>query len=176
MTFDTQLSQLAQALDGIISPEISLLLSRISEQPGSALSPFVSLPAGEEDELYSNNIARLIAKTSNEYAQATRLASLARAQYKIAVAAYKFKFRTSLGDGKNRELREAQAYANSETEYNKMTLLESIVELCEGIESSTRIASESARRMLLAADQYSKALVRSESYERDDLPSDFSTY
>lgn len=175
MTFDKQLSSLSDVLDKIISPEILDLLERISKDPGSKGSPFISLPSGAEDDLYPETIARLVAKTSNEFARATRLASLARAQYKIAVAAYKFKFRTSLGSGKNKELREAEAYAAASNEYDKVTLLESIVELCEGIESSTRIASESSRRMLLAADQNVKAMSRAESFSNFDS-GDFAIY
>ena len=145
MTLNYTLEALSGALENILGPETSDLITRINHKAGSSSSPFVYLPDGSEHD--PTTIVKLIARTSNEYAQICRLAGLARAQYKIAEAAYKFKFRTSLGAGKNAAERESKALAAAQAEYEKMILLEAIVELCESIESSTRIASESSRRM-----------------------------
>lgn len=174
MTLSQALLSLDQHLDKILSPEITALVDSVSKPVSDKDSPYLVLPTGVVTITQS---ATLVAETSNKYAAATRLASIARAQYKIAEAAFKFKFRTSLGAGKNTAERESKAYALSSEEYDKMILLQAIVEVCEGIESSSRIASESARRNLLAMEQISKAETRFDgAADRFDLtPKDFST-
>ena len=159
MALNYTIQTLTSTLEEILGPEAAALISRINEKPGQSKSPFISLP---EQMVSADEVTRLIAKTSNEYGQACRLAGLARAQYKIAEAAYKYKFRTSIGMGKNTAEREAKAYEAAHAEYEKMVILEAIVQLCESIETATRIASESSRRMLLGAEQYQKAEARFE--------------
>jgi len=171
MALNYTIQTLTEALESILGPEAAALVARINELPGSHKSPFIALPT---DISSIDEITRLIAKTSNEYGQACRLAGLARAQYKIAEASYKYKFRTSIGMGKNSSERESKAYAAAQAEYDKMVVLEAIVQLCESIESATRIASESSRRMLLAADQSQKADSRFEHSASSLSDKDFS--
>lgn len=172
MPLNHTISSLSTVLEDILSPEAASLIERITLSPGTKGSPFIALPT----EFSSiEDTTRLIAKTSNEYGNACRLAGLARAQYKIAEAGYKFKFRTSISAGKNTAERESKAYAAASVEYEKMVVLEAIVELCQSIESATRIASESARRMLLAADQAAKADVRFDASSSSLQEKDFTT-
>lgn len=175
MSINYTLTSLSSALDSILDPEIVSLVSKIQLQPGTSGSPFIRLPDGRE-ELSVDNIRRLVATSSNEYSQACRLAGLARAQFKLAKAAYKRKYEASLGPGKNADEREANANQKALVELEKMTLLESIVELCESIESAARVSSESSRRMLLGADQYTKAEGRVETFSDSLAPSDFQTF
>ena len=171
MALNYTIQTLTATLEEILGPEAAALIERINEKPGSQSSPFISLPTNVSSV---EETTRMIAKTSNEYGQACRLAGLARAQYKIAEAAYKYKFRTSIGMGKNTAERESKAYAAATAEYEKMVVLEAIVQLCESIESATRIASESSRRMLLAADQSQKADTRLEYSSSALTDKDFS--
>lgn len=171
MALNYTIQSLTTVLEDILGPEAAALIERINLKPGTASSPFISLPTNISSV---DEITRLIAKTSNEYGQACRLAGLARAQYKIAEASYKYKFRTSVGMGKNTAERESKAYAAASVEYEKMVVLEAIVQLCESIESATRIASESSRRMLLAADQSQKADTRFEYSASSLQDKDFS--
>jgi len=171
MALNYTLTQLSETLENILGPEAGELIARINLKPGNANSPFISLPTNFSS---MEEVARFIAKTSNEYGQACRLAGLARAKYKISEAAYKYKFRTSLGLGKNSAERESKALEAAKVEYEEMIILESVVELCESIESATRIASESSRRLLLSAEQASKADARFD-YNSHALPeTDFS--
>lgn len=171
MALNYTIQTLTSTLEEILGPEAAALIARINEAPGNSRSPFISLP---EAMVSPDEVTRLIAKTSNEYGQACRLAGLARAQYKIAEAAYKYKFRTSIGMGKNTAERESKAYAAAQAEYEKMVVLEAIVALCESIESATRIASESSRRMLLGAEQHAKAETRFEYSAQSLQDRDFS--
>lgn len=171
MALNYTIQTLTSSLEQILGPEAAALIARINDQPGTSKSPFIALPT---DISSVEEITRLVARTSNEYGQACRLAGLARAQFKIAEASYKYKFRTSIGMGKNTAERESKAYAAAQAEYEKMVVLEAIVSLCESIESATRIASESSRRMLLVADQSQKAESRFEHSSSALIDKDFS--
>lgn len=175
MPLNYTLQSLSDILEDILDPEVVNLISRIQVKPGTSGSPFIRLPDGRED-LSVDNIRRLVATSSNEYSQACRLAGLSRAQHKLAKAAYKRKYESSLGPGKNADEREANANQSALAELEKMTLLETIVELCESIESAARVASESSRRMLLGADQYAKAETRIEQNADALAPEDFETF
>ncbi len=176
MPLSYNLVELNEILETILGPEAQTLIESINEQPGARRSAFMFLPSDDDAHLSPDYVARLIGRTSNEYAKACRLAGLARAQYKIAYAAYKQKFRTSLGAGRNAGEREGKAAEAAQAEFEHMTLMESIVELCESIESSARIASESARRMLLGADQYVKADARVDRFAAPIDEKDFTPY
>lgn len=165
--------QLFQFLDSILTPEISSLINSMEDEPGTKSSPFVILPSSSDVDLYPEEVARLIAKTANQHSKACRLAGLARAQFKIAEGRYKHKFKSSLINGKNEAERQALASIAAKDEFDKMVLLESIVELCESIETAARISSESSRRMLLGADQIVKSDTRAERFGNSE---DFSTY
>jgi hypothetical protein len=176
MTLNYTLDSLSSVLEDILGPETTALITKINAQPGTSGSPFVHLPDGRSGASDPDSIRRLVALTSNEYANACRLAGLARAQTKIATAVYKAKFRNSMGPGKNEADRERPAYTATRDEYNKMVLWETIVELCESIESAGRIASESARRMMLGADQAMKADARYAMSSDSLQDNDFSTF
>lgn len=152
--------QLSSILEDILGPEIEILVKEIQ-----STDSMIKLPSNSDVDLVPTEVTRLIAFTSNKYALACRLAGIARAQFKLAEGKYKLKFRTSLSSGgKNKEEREAKALDFAKEEYEKMILLEAVVALAESVESSCRIASESSRRMLLGADQYTKAVNREEPY------------
>jgi hypothetical protein len=174
MALNYGLQALSDTLDGILNTEAVELLNKINAKPGTSGSPFISLPHGPNDDATAANIARLVARTSNEYGQACRMAGVARAQYKISIAAYKHKFRISQGPGRNEAEREKPAVIAATEEYNRMILMEAMVELCESIESAMRIASESSRRMLLGVDQQQKADARFSSYSDSLKDQDFS--
>jgi hypothetical protein len=142
--------------------------------PGEGSSPFLILPSSNDVDLHPEEVARLIAKTANQHARACRLAGLARAQYKICEGRYKQKYKSALSQGKNESERQALAAQAAKAEHDRMIFVESIVELCESIETAARISSESARRMLLGADQMVKAESKIERYRSSE--DDFRTY
>src|SRR5690349_1730072 len=118
MPLNYTLESLSGAIGNVLGSQIETLIEKINKEPGSAGSPFISLPDGSEG-ISKDHVTRLIAKTSNEYAAACRLAGLARAQYKIAYARHKHKFRISLGTGKNAGEREKPAHIASQVEYEQ---------------------------------------------------------
>jgi len=156
---DYELTSLHDLIGKFLDPEMERVMKAVSSEPkySDEENQYMVLPSERDVDLPIEEISRLIALSSNKYGNSVRLASLARAKLKIAEAKYKYKLKTSMNQGKNSAEREFNALAAAEVEYRDMTLASVIVEICESIESANRIASESSRRMLLAADQAKRA-------------------
>lgn len=163
--------EISQFLDSVLGPELEGLLARVNDGSG-----YFQLPHEGHVLQSPHEVSRIVALASNKYAEAVRFAGIARAQFKIAEANYKYKFRTNLGTGKNAAEREAKAMDAAQAEYDQMILLSSIVELAESVESSCRIASESARRMLLGSQQSDLAGRRYDSHSDALQSKDFEPY
>jgi hypothetical protein len=170
MTFN-KTTEISDFLDTILEPELKNILDAIHTSSG-----YFKLP--DESHVLESplEVSKIVALSANKYAVATRFAGIARARYKIAEANYKYKFRTSLGDGKNASEREAKAMESAQEEYEQMILLEAIVELAESIESSCRIASESARRMLLGSQQTQYADSRFDRHVESLTANDYTPF
>lgn len=163
--------EISQFLNGVLDPELQNLLDKINNGSG-----YFKLPDEQHILQSPIEVARVVALASNKYAEAVRLAGIARAQFKVAEANYKYKFRTSLGAGKNAAEREAKAMDAAQVEYDQMIYLSMVVELAESVELSCRVASESARRMLLGSQQSDFAGRRYDSNSDSLREADFSTY
>lgn len=156
---DYELTNLYDLLGKFLDPEMEQVMKSVSSAPkfSDEETQYMVLPTSKEAHLTMPEISRLIALSANKYGNAVRLASLARAKFKISEARYKHKLKTSMNQGKNSAEREMNAINAAELEYKEMTMASVIVEICESIESANRIASESSRRMLLAAEQTQRA-------------------
>ncbi len=170
----SHLEDIYKVLQDYLDPEMSSLMQALSTD--SLRSEYTRLPDESNMTLSPVEVSRWIALSSNKYSDACRLASLARARARAAERAFKFKFKSSLGDGKNEHEREANATRNSEQEHAELVLAEIFVDICEGIESANRIASESARRMLLASEQVQRAETRFGDHASSLRSSDFNGY
>ena len=134
---------------------------------------FVEIPEIDTIDLGMDKMASLVARTSNVYGRAARFAGMARAQYKIIEGTYKKVYKSNR-IGKNEAEREASAMEAAYTEYSALITCEAIVNLAESMETSARISSESARKLMDKMQAMQIASYREEkgSY----LESDFSTY
>jgi hypothetical protein len=108
---------------------------------------FVEIPDISNVDLGIHDIANLVAKTSNAYGRAARFAGMARAHFKLTEGRYKTIYKKNR-IGKNEAEREASAMLAAENEYQALVIAESLVHLAESIETSSRIASESARKLM----------------------------
>jgi len=140
-------------------------LMKLNELLGSSLEPqikevvnaygfgdnyskyFVEIPDISNVDLGIHDIANLVAKTSNAYGRAARFAGMARAHFKLTEGRYKTIYKKNR-IGKNEAEREASAMLAAENEYQALVIAESLVHLAESIETSSRIASESARKLM----------------------------
>lgn len=164
--------KLHELLDDFLGPQLKEIIDAYADS-GNASKYFVEIPESDTVDLGFDHIASLVARTSNVYGRAARFAGIARAQYKILEGSYKRVYKANRV-GKNEAEREATAMEAAEAEYTALTTCEAIVSLAESIESSARIASESARKLMDKMQSMQVASFREEkgSYRE----SDFSIY
>ncbi len=151
-------SQLSSKVESFLSEKIQEILTIVQHDPGSTKSPFVMIPSPEDVDMSQSEAARIVAVTSNEFAKASRLAGMCRAQLKLSEGKYKHKYKTSLGKpAKNQDERESNAQSDSADEYNDFIIVAALCELAESWEAACRIASESSRRILTTVESMNTA-------------------
>lgn len=106
----------------------------------------IELPESLIVDLPVENLADLVAKTSNAYGRIARFAGQCRAEYDLASGAYKRSYETNQV-GKNDSERRANAMRASEEAHIRMTTAEAAYHYSEKLENAARIASESARKI-----------------------------
>lgn len=166
------IEKLNRLLSEFLSPQITEVIDAYGSGDKSKLY-FVNIPEVDIVDMSLEDLASLVAKSSNVYGRVTRFAGMARAQYKICEGQYKKKYKSNR-TGKNEAEREANALEAAEEEYSAMITAESIVQLAESLEGAARIASESSRKLLdkMQAMQIASSRETKGSYSE----SDFSTY
>lgn len=168
----TSLSRIQEVLTTFLEPqlqEIVIAYADIEQQSRY----YVEIPESDVIDLGLENIASLVARSSNVYGRAARFAGIARAQYKILEGAHKRVYKSNKV-GKNEDEREANAMNAAESEYNALVICEAVVQLAESIESAARIASESSRKLMDKIQSMQIASYREEKGFYKE--SDFSTY
>jgi len=166
------IEKLNQLLSDFLSPQINEILLAYGSGESSE-KYFVNIPDVDMVDLTIDDLASLVARTSNVYGRVTRFAGMARAHYKLCEGKYKKVYKSNR-TGKNEAEREANALEAAEEQYTAMVTAESIVHLAESMEGAARIASESSRKLL---DKLQSMQIASSREERGSyLESDFSTY
>lgn len=168
--------QSIEKLQELLSEFLSPQLREVIEAYGSVekySNYYIEIPEIDVVDLGLDKLASLVARSSNVYGRAARFAGIARAQYKIVEGNYKKIYKANR-IGKNEAEREASAIAAAEEEYTALVTCDAVVSLAESLETSARIASESARKLIDKIQSMQIASFREEkgSY----LDSDFSTY
>lgn len=166
------IEKLQELLQDFLGPQLSEVIEAYSYgDKGSRY--FVDIPEANIIDLGIDDIASLVARTSNVYGRAARFAGMARAQYKIMEGNYKKVYKANRV-GKNEAEREASALNAAEAEYASLVTCDAIVSLAEAIEASARIASESARKIMdkMQSMQIASHRENKGAYQE----SDFSTY
>lgn len=166
------LEKLQQLLQEFLGPQLKEVIDAYNSN-GTINKYFVEIPEIDTIDLGIENIASLVARTSNVYGRAARFAGIARAQYKILEGNYKRVYKSNRV-GKNEAEREASAIAAAEDQYMALVTCDAIVSLAEAIESAARIASESARKLMDKLQSIQIAAYREE--KGNYMDSDFATY
>ena len=143
----TRIQEAEKLLGELLGPELAEIIKGISADPGSVHSFIIDLPESTIIDYTIEDLMSLVARTSNMLARVARHAGMARAEAKIAEAAYKRKYKANKV-GKNEAEREANAIEATEHESAALNLIEAVVSLVESAEMHGRIASESARKLL----------------------------
>jgi len=166
------MEKLQELLQNFLGPQLKEVIEAYADVEKSS-KYFVEIPEVDIIDLGIDTIASLVARTSNVYGRAARFAGMSRAQYKIIEGNYKRVYKSNRA-GKNEAEREASAMAAAESQHTEMITCEAIMSLAEAMETSARIASESARKLMDKMQAMQVAAFREEkgSYQE----SDFSTY
>jgi hypothetical protein len=122
-------------------------LERLDELVTDTNPWVVELPNPELVDVTLDELAGLVAKTSNNYARLARLAGMARAHAKIAKGRFERKSKRTNGTGSNERARVASVMAECQSEHAEMVTAEAMAEIVESLESAARIASESSRKL-----------------------------
>lgn len=133
-------------ISNMIAPQLQELINAISSQE-ELNKYYVEIPDPNYVDLSINDIASLVARSSNVYGRSARFAGIARSQHKLLEAQYKRVYKANR-IGKNEAEREAAAAAAADSEYTSLAAVEAVVELAESMELAARISSESARKLM----------------------------
>lgn len=106
----------------------------------------VELPDPDTIDAPLEELASLVARTSNAYGRIARLAGMAKAEHKLAKGRYERKFKKSRV-GANEAERDKNGMEACEEEHISMTVAEAISNAADDMEQAARVASESARKM-----------------------------
>ena len=137
---------LLNGLFNFLNPQLQEIVNAFSKSEDLD-KYFIEIPDANYVDLTINDLASLVARSSNVYGRAARFAGIARAQYKLLEARYKRVYKANRV-GKNEAEREAAAIAAAEKEYMALTAVESVVQLAESMEAAARISSESSRKLI----------------------------
>jgi hypothetical protein len=158
----TPFEDLEQHLIDYLGAELGRIIEAIKNEDF-----LVKLPDEADMDKSPYEVAALIARTSNVYEQAARMAGIARAHAKLSKGRYDRKFKTSK-IGKSEAERERAAMEAATEEHLKLALSESVAELADSLEAGARVASESIRRMALSNKAYYAAATQDGGAYRDD--------
>lgn len=172
MPLDSQrVREAEEHLYDLLGPELAQVTEVIRQAPSKDSPYLIELPHAYTVDLPIEELASLVAKTSNAYGRVARFAGMARAEMKLAKGRYERKYKRTSGEGNNEKARVANAMAACHDEHTAMTTSEAIAELAESLESAARVASESIRKIFDKAQAMQIAQNRESkgSYRDDDF-------
>lgn len=127
--------------------ELQQILDDVNDETGKRYYQ-IEIPAADAvDTVSIEDLASLVARTSNAYGRLARFSGMAEAEYKLARGRYDRKYKQHRSEGANAEERQANAMAACEEEHLAMTVADSIRTFATSMETAARIASESARKL-----------------------------
>lgn len=144
-----KVKQAEDLLGDLLGDELNEIISAIAKNPGEENSFYIEIPDAQVVDLSVEELASLVARTSNVYGRILRFSGMARAERKLAEARLKRKLKVAMGAPgfSNKEAREANAYETCKAEVSALATIEAVVELAEALEIHCRVASESARKL-----------------------------
>lgn len=171
MALDSQrVREAEEALYDLLGPELAQITQAVSLPPSKDSPYLIELPDAYTIDLPIEELASLVARTSNAFGRVARFAGMARAEAKLAKGRYERKYKRSRS-GKNEDERNANAMAVCHDEHTAMATAEAIAELADAMESGARIASESIRKifdkaqnMIMAQNRESKGAYRDDDF------------
>lgn len=143
----------------VLSEELQVIIDLIDSDKKNSL--LIELPEADVVDIPLEELASLVARTSNAYGRIARIAGMAKADLKITKGRYDRKFKRSRA-GSNEAERDKRAMEECLDEHIDMTVAESVSSLADDLEQAARVASESARKL------YDKASAMNVAQRRED--------
>lgn len=145
MLYDDQsIDEVEGLLRKVLGVKLQELLDLLKSDPDLYL---IQIPNSDAVDLGLEELASLVARTSNAYGRITRLCGMARAEAKLAKGSYERSFKAARSDGKNSAEREANAINASRDEHIALNIAEAVASMLDSLEDGARVASESARKI-----------------------------
>lgn len=154
------IKEILLVLSDFLEPQLKELVTAISDEE-LIKKYYIEIPDANYVDLTIDDLASLVARSSNVYGRAARFAGIARAQYKLLEAQYKRVYKANRV-GKNEAEREANGINAAQEEYMALTVIESIVQIAESMETAARISSESSRKLMDKVQSIQVAAARQE--------------
>jgi hypothetical protein len=165
-----RIHELERTLYDLLGPQLQELTQLVASNDKTYL---VEIPDGNFIDLPYEELASLVARSSNIFGRVSRYAGMARAEYKLSKGRYDRQYKKSR-TGKNDAERDKNAMDACDEEHLAMVTMEAIAELADAMENAARIASESSRKLLDKAQNMSIAQSREERGQF--RTQDFKTY
>lgn len=143
----------------LLSSELQMIVDLIDSEKKKIY--LIELPESDVIDTPLEELASLVARTSNAYGRIARVAGMAKAELKLAKGRYDRKFKRSRS-GSNEAERDKRAMDACLDEHVAMTVAESVSSLADDLEQAARVASESARKL------YDKASFMNIAQQRED--------
>ena len=159
-------------LSDFLNPQLEELVESLASSD-HLIKYYIEIPDANHVDLTIEDLASLVARSSNVYGRAARFAGIARAQFKLLEAQYKRVYKANR-IGKNEAEREAAAAAAADDQYVALASVEALVEIAESMELAARISSESARKLMDKVQSMQIASIREEKGHL--LEKDFSIF
>lgn len=166
-----RLREIEAELYRLLSPQVRDVVKIINDPDQE--NYLVTLPDPDTVDAPLEELASLVARTSNAYGRIARFSGMAKADFKLAKGRYDRKYKRARV-GRNDAERDKNAMDSCEDEHIAMTVAEAISDMADSMEHAARVASESARKM------YDKASSMNFAQRREDHGSlrdrDFQPY
>jgi len=157
---EERITKALEALESFLRPEVRHIVKAARdgfERDGYAFN----IPDPTDVDMSIEEMAAVVAKTSNHYGKMARLSGVVSAALKIADSKYKRAFKVAKV-GRNEDERESNAVKATTLEANDLAIVEAAVDIVKGLESAARVASESSRKI------FEKILAQRTAENRED--------
>lgn len=159
-----------QALFDLLSPQVADMAHAIANRDPRYQ---IEMPEAYDIDLSIEDLLAKVAKASNVYNSLARNAGMSKALFKLSKGRFDRKYKRCRV-GKNEADREANAMEQCHIEHTDMVVAEALADYADYLERASRVASETARKLLDKAQAMQISQSREAHGKYPD--SDFSTY
>jgi hypothetical protein len=126
------INEILSVMSGFLEPQLKEVIASIAD--GESIKKYyIDIPDANVVDLTVEDLASLVARSSNVYGRAARFAGIARAQYKLLEGQYKRVYKANRV-GKNESEREANAIAAADAEHMALVAMEAVMDKVQSMQ------------------------------------------